>query len=255
MERHRLGVPVAARRRVRPRGRRRRGRPALPPTRWHAAGAPGGGVLSGDSARTLTFGSNLLRLRASVSGAEQVTEVTVRGWDYKAKEAVEGTARRHPGPRGAAAGQSAAAMAGTLGGGTLVKLDLPVTSAEVAQEAAESLVEQLDSAATELEGAARGNPDLRAGVSISLAGVARAVRWRLRAHVVPAHVRRRHRLRDGVPGQRPPEPHDARPRPRRRAAARRRRAQRARGGRPGHRQQPRRPRQARADEGHVPVGR
>ena len=110
-------------------------------------------------------------MRASVSGAEQVTEVKVRGWDYKTKEAVEGTARATQAARGAVAGQTAADLAGKLGGGTLVKLDLPVTSAEVAQEAAESLVEQLGSAATELEGAARGNPDLRAGVSISIAGV------------------------------------------------------------------------------------
>jgi uncharacterized protein involved in type VI secretion and phage assembly len=136
-----------------------------------AANAPGEGDLGTDAARQLVFGANLLRLRATVSGAEQVDEVKVRGWDYKAKEPVEGTARATQGARGAAAGQTAADLAGKVGGGTLVKVDLPVTSAEVAQETAESLVEQLGSAATELEGAAYGNPDLRAGVAVSVAGV------------------------------------------------------------------------------------
>jgi uncharacterized protein involved in type VI secretion and phage assembly len=136
-----------------------------------AGSAPGEGDIGSTDSRQLVFGANLLRLRATVSGAEQVEEVKVRGWDYKTKEAVEGSARATGGARGAAAGQTAADLAGTLGGGTLVKVDLPVTSAEVAQEAAESLVEQLGSAATELEGTAYGNPDLRAGVSVSVAGV------------------------------------------------------------------------------------
>ena len=55
-----------------------------------SSSGPGGGDLSSDDARQLVAGSNLLRLRATVSGAEQVDEVQVRGWDYKAKEAVEG---------------------------------------------------------------------------------------------------------------------------------------------------------------------
>ena len=46
-----------------------------------------------DNDRQLVAGGNLLRLRATVSGAEQVEEVQVRGWDYKAKEAVAGTAK------------------------------------------------------------------------------------------------------------------------------------------------------------------
>lgn len=136
-----------------------------------AGSAPREGDLGSDAARQLVFGANLLRLRATVSGAEQVKEVKVRGWDYKTKEAVEGSAQATQGARGAAAGQTAADLADKLGGGTLVRLDLPVTSAEIAQEAAESLVEQLGSAATELDGAAYGNPELRAGVSVSVAGV------------------------------------------------------------------------------------
>ena len=217
-----------------------------------AGGAPGEGDLASDAARQLVFGANLLRLRATVSGAEQVAEVKVRGWDYKTKEAVEGTAQATGEARGAAAGQTAADLAGKLGGGTLVKVDLPVTSAEVAQEAAESLVEQLGSAAAELEGAAYGNPDLRAGVSVSVAGVGAPfdgsyVLTSCRHTYDPANgyetafrvSGRQNRTMLGLVH----------------GGAGRGRPQRARRGRAGARQQPRRPGQARAHEGHVPVGR
>ena len=40
---------------------------------------------SAADARKLVVGGNVLRLRATVSGAEQVEEVQVRGWDYKEK--------------------------------------------------------------------------------------------------------------------------------------------------------------------------
>ena len=135
-----------------------------------SASGPSAGDLQAADARKLVVGGNVLRLRATVSGAEQVEEVHVRGWDYKEKQAVEGTAKATDGSRSAAAGAGSAGLAEKLGGGTLVKVDWPVESAEVAQHAADSLVEQLGSAAVELDGVVHGNPDLRAGVTISLTG-------------------------------------------------------------------------------------
>ena len=173
MEPDRLGVPVA---RWPPRSATRSSSPTARCTcasRATRRPAPGAGDLNADDARQLVAGGNLLRLRATVSGAEQVEEVQVRGWDYKAKEAVEGTAKASRRRRAAPpAGQPAPPTSPSkLGGGTLVKVDLPVESDEVAQDAADSLVEQLGSAAAELEGVASGDPALRAGVSVSLAGV------------------------------------------------------------------------------------
>jgi uncharacterized protein involved in type VI secretion and phage assembly len=133
--------------------------------------APGEGDLETATSRQLVAGGNLLRLRATVSGTEQVEEVRVRGWDYQAKEAVEGTARATDASRSATAGTGAGSLAGKLGGGTLVKVDLPIERAEVAQAAADSLVEQLGSAAVELDGAAYGNPDLRAGATVSVSNL------------------------------------------------------------------------------------
>jgi uncharacterized protein involved in type VI secretion and phage assembly len=133
--------------------------------------APGAGNLDSDDARQLVAGANLLHLRATVNGAEQVEEVHVRGWDYKKKEAIEGLAKAGSGARSAAAGEGASGLAQRLKGGTLVQADLSMGSEEVARHAAEALVEQLGSAAVELEGVVFGNPALRAGVSVSLANV------------------------------------------------------------------------------------
>jgi uncharacterized protein involved in type VI secretion and phage assembly len=132
---------------------------------------PGAGNLQrrGDP-RQLVAGGNLVRLRAALSGAEQVGEVEVRGWDFRAKEAVTGTAKASDTSLSASAGSGAASLADALGGGTLVKTDLPVESNETAQDAADSLIEQLGSAAAEIEGTAEGDPGLRAGVAVSVAG-------------------------------------------------------------------------------------
>jgi phage protein D/phage baseplate assembly protein gpV len=135
-----------------------------------SSSAPGDGDLRAADARKLVVGGNVLRLRAAVSGAEQVDQVSVRGWDFKKKEAVEGTAKATDGARSASAGMGAADLASKVGGGTLVKVDLPVESVEVAQNVADSLVQQLGSAAAELDGTVYGNGELRAGVSVSLTG-------------------------------------------------------------------------------------
>jgi uncharacterized protein involved in type VI secretion and phage assembly len=136
-----------------------------------SSNAPGGGNLDSDDARQLVAGANLLHLRATVSGAEQVEEVHVRSWDYKTKEAVEGTAKAGDGARSATAGEGGAGLASKLKGGTMVHADLAMASEEVARHYAEALVEQLGSAAVELDGVVFGNPALRAGVSVSVANV------------------------------------------------------------------------------------
>ena len=211
---------------------------------------PSSGDLRAATARQLVVGGNVLRLRATVSGAEQVDEVQVRGWDYREKQAVEATAKTADGSRSAAAGTGSADLAGKLGGGTLVKVDLPVDSAETAQHAADSLVEQLGSAAVELDAVVHGNPDLRAGVSISLTGAGAP----FDGQYVLTSVRHTYEPGNGyltrAPRQRAPDPDDARARHRR---PRRRRPQRGERRGAGDRQQPRRSRRARSDEGHLPV--
>ena len=178
--------------------------------------APGEGDLGSDNARQLVVGANLLRLRATVSGAEQVTEVKVRGWDFRTKEAVEGSAQavergraaRPPGSRRPTSPASSAAARSS-------RSTCRSTAPRSPRRRPKSLVEQLGSAAVELEGVAYGNPDLRAGVAVSLAGVGAPFDGQLRADVVPPHLRPDRRLPDRVPRQRAPEPHAARARQRR----------------------------------------
>ena len=129
-------------------------------------------------------------------------------------------------PRRADASRSAAAGAGRgrprRASSAAARSSRPTcrsTSAEVAQDAADSLVEQLGSAADRARrrglrqpGAARrrhGQPRQRR----------RPVRRQVRADVVPPHLRPDERVPDGVPCQRPPEPDDARARQRLAAAA------------------------------------
>lgn len=136
-----------------------------------SSSGPSAGDMRSENDRQLVAGSNLLRLRATLSGAEQVGDVEVRGWDYKTKEAITATATAGDTSRSASAGVGAATLAERLGGGTLTRADLPVDSGEVAQDVANSLVEQLGSAVAEIDGVAAGNAALRAGVTVSLANV------------------------------------------------------------------------------------
>lgn len=138
-----------------------------PPT---ADDAPPDGEVDTDRGRQLVVGGNVLQLRSSISGGEQVREVAVRGWDPQAREPVEGVVAAGSSADSAAAGLGSADVAEKLQGGTLV-LTPAVESAEVASDEATALMQQLGSAVAELEGVVFGNPDLRAGRSISLVGV------------------------------------------------------------------------------------
>ena len=75
VEPDRLGVPVHAGGRDRPRGRRRRRQAAPPRAGRRRRRRPAAATSQSDDARQLVAGGNLLRLRATVSGAEQVEEV------------------------------------------------------------------------------------------------------------------------------------------------------------------------------------
>jgi phage protein D/phage baseplate assembly protein gpV len=131
-----------------------------------AGTGPGGGALDSQDPLQLVLGSNLLRLRATVTAAEQVKQVNVRGWDPTAKRALVGNAP--------AATQSAslpvtpAGLAGTFGGPTFTGTDVPYRTQPEVDAAARSIAEQIAGAFAELDGAARGNPRLRAGTAVSL---------------------------------------------------------------------------------------
>jgi phage protein D len=131
-----------------------------------SAAAPSQGTLTSKDPLQLTLGSNLLSFRCVVTSAEQVSEVTVRGWDVATKRPLVGTARAETTSASIAVGPTE--LAGKFGGRTIAGVDVPYRTQAEVDAAAKAIAEQVAGAFAELEGVARGNPKLRAGVAISL---------------------------------------------------------------------------------------
>jgi uncharacterized protein involved in type VI secretion and phage assembly len=134
-----------------------------------SADAPLGGSADQDR-QVLQHGVNLVALRATVTSAGQVPEVEVRGWDPSQKRAVVATR-----PAATPAAQLGTVQPGQLGrdaGSPSYLLARPsVATQDAALEEAASLADHLAGGFVELEGIARGNPVLRAGTAVELAGV------------------------------------------------------------------------------------
>jgi phage protein D len=154
-----------------------------------SSSGPDKGDYESSGSLQLVYGSNLIRFHASVTAAEQVKEVQVRGWDVTQKRAVVGTA---PGETTSAELPLAPAeLAGTFGGATYVGVDVPYGTQTEVDNAAKAVAEEIAGAFAELDGTATGNPKLRAGkaVSLSLAGAPFDGKYRLTAtrHVYDPH--------------------------------------------------------------------
>ena len=135
-----------------------------------AGGAPGVSARAAREPLVLEMGDNLLRCRAAVSAAEQVSNVEVRGWDVRAKQALVGRA-----PAGKTGtldlGVTAAQVTEPFGEAEFVVSDAAYgTQAEVDQ-AAKAVAERIAGSFAELEAVIRGNPQVRAGGAVTLAGV------------------------------------------------------------------------------------
>jgi phage protein D len=134
-----------------------------------AAGAPAAGDYASTDPLQLFFGQDLLDFRPRVTSSGQVSRVEVRGWDQVAKQAIVGTAQA--GTVAAQLTDGPASLASRFGSPTLVVEGAYRTQAE-ADRGAAALAEQVGSAFAEASGIARGNPGLKAGVAVSIAGVA-----------------------------------------------------------------------------------
>ncbi|WP_030758839.1 VgrG-related protein [Streptomyces griseus] len=135
-----------------------------------AGGAPDASARADRDPLVLERGSNLLRCRASVSAAEQVSEVEVRGWDVRGKRALVGRA-----PAGASAtlalGVTAAQVTAPFGEARHVVTDGGYGTQERVDRAAKALAERIAGSFAELEAVIRGNPEVRAGTAVALNAV------------------------------------------------------------------------------------
>jgi uncharacterized protein involved in type VI secretion and phage assembly len=128
--------------------------------------APGPGGLDSQDRLQLVLGADLEAFRPRVSSAEQVKQVEVRSWDAKRKRALVATAPADT--KAASLSTTPAQLAGQFGGPTYVSVDVPFETQAECEAAAKSIAEQIASAFAEAEAVARGNPRLRAGVSVSV---------------------------------------------------------------------------------------
>jgi phage protein D len=138
------------------------------PTKSSGAPAPGGPPDT--NPLVLQHGTDLLRLRAVVTSAEQVTRVNVRGWDVAQKQALVGSAPAET--TSAQLSTTPAELARKFGTRPHVCVDVPYRSQAQVDAAATAVAEQLAAAFAELHGVARGNPDLRAGTAIAVHNLA-----------------------------------------------------------------------------------
>lgn len=135
-----------------------------------AGGGPSGSARAEQDPLVLEMGSNLLRCRAAVSSAEQVSEVEVRGWDMAAKRALVGRA-----PAGTTGtldlGVTAAQVSAPFGDASLVVTDTPYATQAEVDQSAKALAERVAGSFAELDAVIRGNPRVRAGSAVALNAV------------------------------------------------------------------------------------
>ncbi|WP_335932622.1 VgrG-related protein [Streptomyces sp. PTD5-9] len=135
-----------------------------------ASGAPDASARADRDPLVLEMGGNLLRCRAGVSSAEQVSEVEVRGWDVTTKQPLVGRA-----PAGKSAtlelGVSAADVTAPFGEARFVVTDAAYGTQAQVDQAAKALAERIAGSFAELEAVIRGNPEVRAGSAVALNAV------------------------------------------------------------------------------------
>lgn len=121
------------------------------------------------SATEVRWGDTLQTFRPRMSGIQQVNEVEVRAWDPKTKKVVNGSAKS---PQTTSKpGVDRAKVAGDLGGGKTVVTDRPAANTAEANEIAKATLQRMADAYFEADGVARGNPAIKAGSKLKIAGV------------------------------------------------------------------------------------
>src|ERR1044072_4997906 len=119
---------------------------------------------------TLEWGLDLRSFRPRLTSHGQVSEVTVRGWDPKKKEAIVGTAKHGSAVKSRQVGESKSgfAFSNEFGDAKSVIVDWPIHSVKEAQDLAKSYMDKRESSSIEADGLCTGNNKIKAGVSIDV---------------------------------------------------------------------------------------
>ena len=125
-----------------------------------------------ESPPALRWGDNLLAFRARFSSAERCDEVTIRGWDPKAKAAIVGRSDQgDTGTSAAAATDLADAARRAFGRVTRFAGQFPVSSQSEADALARSLHLKASGDEVVVRGEARGDPLIAAGANVEISQV------------------------------------------------------------------------------------
>ncbi|WP_405616621.1 VgrG-related protein [Streptomyces sp. NBC_00076] len=135
-----------------------------------ASGAPAVSTPGDKSPFVLEAGTDILRLRASVTAAEQVGSVETRGWDVTTKKKLTATAPAKSNP-GISIGTTPGEAAAKFKPAKLVDPQTPYDRQSEVKFAAEALADDVTGSFAELEVIARGTPKLRPGLPVTLADV------------------------------------------------------------------------------------
>lgn len=127
---------------------------------------PDSGSFESEDPLQLVLGQELLRFRVTVTSAEQVGEVNVRGWDMRQKREIVGVATGTT--ESAALGTSPAQLGREFGDRRYVGVDVPYEQQAEVDAAAMALADQIASGFAEFEGVAKGSPKFRAGKALSM---------------------------------------------------------------------------------------
>jgi uncharacterized protein involved in type VI secretion and phage assembly len=134
------------------------------------SGAPSKSAVATTDPLVLEADRNLVALRAGITATQQVPEVQARGWDSEHKQELTATAT----PRAAGSdvdGLDPVALAHTFDAPALIRAGAGYHSQGEVKAAAQASADRIGDASAELEGVAKGNPKLRAGVAVTLSGV------------------------------------------------------------------------------------
>ncbi|WP_329411898.1 VgrG-related protein [Streptomyces sp. NBC_00704] len=135
-----------------------------------ASGAPPTSTPGDKSPFVMEAGTDILRLRAAVTAAEQVGTVEARGWDVTTKKKLTATAPALTNP-GISIGTTPGEAAARFGKAKLVDAQTPYDRQSEVKFAAEALADDVTGSFAELEVVARGTPKLRPGLPVTLADV------------------------------------------------------------------------------------
>ena len=135
-----------------------------------ASAAPAAGTSAADfQTGQLVKGVNILDFQGSITGADQVSKVEVRGWDPVTKK--ELVATQPAKTNGATPGVLPAAIASKFGSATRVDTATPYEKQADATSRAGSLAQRIAGGSAEFRATVIGDPKLKAGTAVSLAQV------------------------------------------------------------------------------------